>query len=521
MATRTASQRRRRPHEIHKPAGTLHPRVQAVGPERFGIVAVDCAKARSKFLLADFYGKVLVPPTLITHDRGGFEAAIQSVREAAQRHRLGVVIVVVERTGRFHLPVQAAFQAAGFEVRIVHPFATKQFRQPADPGNKTDDTDLSAIHRAAVNGFGLLEHEPDPLYIHLQLLARHRRDLVTKNVTLRNQIHDHFQLIMPGFCAVIDPFDSPLPLWIVKNLQSADAILEVGVPGLLRRLREAGFRPHLKTVEKIVAWAKAAPAPHSQSSIYLRLLTTLDEDRMAKLEAIRTVEGDLAGLLVRTPYVLLLGIPGINAVTAAEFAGEMGPIGRYPKARSITGRAGLFPSRYQSDTVDRSNGALVRRGNHSLREVILRIADNLITCNDYFRIQAAKWRLSGKDPRDIHVKVGGRFCRIAYQMVAGQSVFHHPSCQHRHYVLDKLIKFSNEHNIDCARILLILDSAVCQLPRSEHRSEAVPLAEELSRTRSKRGTGPQLLGVILPAVLAKLGVDLLPSKLSGEPDPTE
>src|SRR3954462_12070952 len=120
---------------------------------------------------------------------------------------------------------------------------------------------------------------------------------------------------------------------------------------------------------------------------------------LSYLEAIRAVEGDLAGLLARTPYVLLLGIPGINVVTAAEFAGEMGPIGRYPKARSITGRAGLYPSRYQSDTVDRRDGALVRSGNRSLRDVILRISDNLIMRNDYFRAQAAEWRSAGKDPR--------------------------------------------------------------------------------------------------------------------------
>jgi hypothetical protein len=248
---------------------------------------------------------------------------------------------------------------------------------------------------------------------------------------------------------------------------------------------------------------------------------TLDGDRMAKLEAIRAVEGDLAGLLARTPYVLLPGLPGINVVTAAEFAGEMGPIGRYPKARSITGRAGLYPSRYQSDTVDRRDGALVRSGNRSLREAILRIADNLIMCNDYFRVQATAWRLAGKDPRDIHVKVGGRFCRIAYAMVAGRSVYRHPSCQHRHYVLDKLIKFSNEHNIDCTQVLRDLESAVSQLPRSEHRSEAAPLVEALARTRSRRGTGPCLLGEVLPAVLAKLGADLIPSKTSGEVDPTE
>jgi len=43
-------------------------------------------------------------------------------------------------SGRYHQPVKRAFADAGFEVRTVHPFATKQFRLPADPGNKTDDT---------------------------------------------------------------------------------------------------------------------------------------------------------------------------------------------------------------------------------------------------------------------------------------------------------------------------------------------------------------------------------------------
>ena len=42
--------RRRRPdrgEHLGKPHGLLAPRVQAVGPEHFGIVAVDPAKARS------------------------------------------------------------------------------------------------------------------------------------------------------------------------------------------------------------------------------------------------------------------------------------------------------------------------------------------------------------------------------------------------------------------------------------------------------------------------------------------
>jgi len=45
----------------HKPHGVIRPRVQRVGPEHFGIVSVDCAKARFKWMLCDFYGKVLIP----------------------------------------------------------------------------------------------------------------------------------------------------------------------------------------------------------------------------------------------------------------------------------------------------------------------------------------------------------------------------------------------------------------------------------------------------------------------------
>src|SRR6516165_5061745 len=124
---------------LQKPRGLVHPRVQKVGPEHFGMVTVDPAKARSKWMLCDFYGKLLIPPQLVAHNR------------------------------------------------VVHPFATKQFRQPADPGIKSDDADLAAIHRAAVNGFALVEAEAEELWRRLQLLIRHRRSLVQKSSALSCQ----------------------------------------------------------------------------------------------------------------------------------------------------------------------------------------------------------------------------------------------------------------------------------------------------------------------------------------------
>jgi hypothetical protein len=53
---------------VHKSHGVIQPRVQRVGPEHFDIVSVDCAKARFKWMLCDFYGKVLIPPTTVEHN---------------------------------------------------------------------------------------------------------------------------------------------------------------------------------------------------------------------------------------------------------------------------------------------------------------------------------------------------------------------------------------------------------------------------------------------------------------------
>src|SRR5437763_7784097 len=73
---------------LGKPRGVLHPRVQQVGPEHFGIVCFDCAKARSKFLLADFYGRVLIPPSEVAHNRPDLDTAVARVRQAFADHQL-------------------------------------------------------------------------------------------------------------------------------------------------------------------------------------------------------------------------------------------------------------------------------------------------------------------------------------------------------------------------------------------------------------------------------------------------
>jgi hypothetical protein len=62
------------------------------------------------------------------------------------------------------------------------------YRQPEHDDVKTDEHDLDAISRAAVNGFGLIEKPVDAIPQQLQILTRHRRDPAMKRAPLRCQI---------------------------------------------------------------------------------------------------------------------------------------------------------------------------------------------------------------------------------------------------------------------------------------------------------------------------------------------
>jgi transposase len=518
----TSSRRKRassRPAVFHvgKPRGILHPRVQQVGPEHFGILCFDCAKVRSKFQLADFYGRVLIPPTHVEHKRVDLEAAVAQVRQAFTNHQLRDGLVAIERTGRYHRIVQRAFAAAGFETRIVHPFVTKQYRQPVDPGNKTDDADLGALHRATVTGCALLEATRDEAWTTLQLLVRHRRDLVCKGVALNCQIREHLDAALPGFAACFDKlWDSAIPWHLLRHFPTASGLLDAGVTALCHCLRQAGIRFQQRTLRTVLDWAAQAAPGDIAAEQHLRIALALYDDRQQKTQQIQALEREIAGRLVQTPYVLLLSFPGINVVSAADCAGELGPMENYATAKAITGRAGLRPSRYQSDLVDKANGPLVRVGNKALRAVLMGIADHLIGCNHHFRALASQWTAQGKDPRHTRVKIALRFSRIAFHIVAGRQVFRHPSIQGRHYILDKLSAFHLAHGTDMTQVLRDLQAAVGHVPQREHAAEAKPLLEEWQRIQDGRRRGPQLLGDILPLVLARLGVRVVQSTESGE-----
>ena len=521
VATRKSRKKRNRGRSqkfrkavLGRPTGVIQARVQKVGPEKFGVVAVDCAKVRSTWMLVDFYGNVLAQPAGVEHNRSGFQLAVLKLKQAIEEHGIEDAIVAVEMTGTYHKPPLRAFRKAGFETRLVHPFASSYYRQPEHGDIKTDDNDLEAIFRAAVNGFGLIETPVDPVHQQLQILARHRRDLVKKKSKLQCQIRHHLEQGLPGFQTLFSGDDlwtqvTPVPLLKAIGRQggTVDVVRNAGQKGMTKWLTGDGVRLHTKTVERVAVWSGNAAEADPMAGFHTRVWLALLEDWTHKRQQIHALECDLAGLLVKTPYVLLLSHPGINVVSASELAGEMGPIENYASATAVCGRAGLFPSRYQSDEVDRG-GNLTRFRNARLRAAWLLVADNMLKCNTYWMRKADVWRQQGHKSQDIHCRVANRLTRTVFQMVSGRQLYQHPSRLDRGYVLDKLLTFHREHKTSPAVIVRDLKHASDQLPVTGkgRQEEGIQLRGTAMKARRSRQKGPQELGTLLVTVLARPGI---------------
>ena len=502
---------------LQKPNGVISPRVRKVGGEHFGIVCVDPAKHRSEWMMADYFGNLLIEPRTVEHQSTFFKVAIEMIRQAQQQHNIQDTIVVVERTGNYYLFPKRAFAGAGFETRVVHPFATKQYRMPADPGNKTDENDLYAQHRAAVAGFGLCELELEPPYRELQLRARHRRNLVERAASLACQIRDHLHLAMPGYAGLFSrPLECPTALAIAARCESPAKLLQLGQKRLSRHLSKSKVRHQIRTIEKVLAWAaQAADDPIQDGPMHHAIWTDLHELYQHFHQRITELERPLASDVVQTPYVRLMAIPGINVVSVAELAAEMGPISAYANANAITGRAGLFPSRYQSDQTDNDRGAIIRQANRRLRCVLMRIADNLACHCAYYRGQAEVDKARGVDKRASRVKIANRFSRLILACVAGDQPMRHPCFQKPDSILDKLRRFHQEHGTSMDVLLADLEAAVEQLPYNTCNHEAEIVAEVLQQHQRRR-RGAELIGDVLPAVLARLNLRINEANKNGD-----
>jgi len=145
----------------------------------------------------------------------------------------------------------------------------------------------------------------------------------------------------------------------------------------------------------------------------------------------------------------------------------------------------------------------------------MRIADNLVCHCAYYRGQADADQARGIDKRAARVKIAKKFSRLAFACVAGDEPMKHPAFQKPDSILEKLREFHHQHQTPIDELLADLETVVGQLPYNT-RSHEAEIVNQVLQQQTHRHRGGVAIGALLPAVLARLGINTTNTNESGD-----
>jgi len=284
-------------------------------------IGIDTHKATLAACAVDELGRVISEATF-ANDPTGHGAFITWAREVAPEATVGI-----EGSSSFGAPLARSAQAAGLVVREVPPHLSRVERQRTRRPGKSDPGDALAIARVTARETNLPPIRLADRTSELRLLLEAREDLVGEATRVRNRVHAHLLVLVPGYGETVTN------LVAVRHRTAAARLLRGG-----------------NTV---------------QAELARSLLV-----RLARLEReITALTRRICALVAGQP---LLGLPGAGPITVARLIAEVGDIRRFRSADALAALAGVAPIPASSGQVQRMR--LNRGGNRQLNRAFYVIA---------------------------------------------------------------------------------------------------------------------------------------------------
>lgn len=211
--------------------------------------------------------------------------------------------------------------------------------------------------------------------------------------------------------------------------------------GLRQLSKEHNLKLRKTTIDKLLYSAnESISKPISQLSSELFLLKQKLKDYEWHTQNIETYEREIERLFIQTDGLLLLTVPGIGLITAAEIYCEMGDLSHYTNASQLIKKAGTNPTIKQSGSSKGYYGRISKQGNANLRRAVYNAGRTLSVHNDALNPFYTRLKEKGKKTGKIYIAMGNKFLKIAFSMLKNQKPFewNEPTFNYKKEVFKKL-----------------------------------------------------------------------------------
>jgi len=380
-------------------------------------VGIDIASERHVVAIVGDDGTVLVKPTGIGEDVGGYEKLFGLLGEPAG------TLVAMEATGHYWKNLFAALAARGFPIALLNPLRTHRFAAEDLERTKTDAIDAVGIARFAAQKRPVATRLPDSATEELRELVRHRDRLVQDFGDRTRQLHRLVDLGFPEFTRYVRTLDSKLATAILHEYPTAEAFF--GVPWKkLAKYRYDGVHIVGDDLAKtLIETAKVSVGRHHALAYRIQVQHTCEDmdllrRRIKQLDS--NIETKLGEHEVGT---LLTSIDGLGPQTAAKLVAELGDPAWFRGPEALAAYVGVVPALRQSGKRSPNRAGLTSIGNARLRAALWMPTLVAVRRNPWLKAHYERLRARGKLPKVALVACMRKLLHAVYSVAKHRRPF--------------------------------------------------------------------------------------------------
>ena len=359
-------------------------KLEAITPSTL-IVGVDIAKEVQWARFVDYRGLEIGKALRFQNDKIGFGNILASIIANCNQRKLNNVIVGLEPTGHYWKPLANYLMIQGITVVMVNPYHTKRAKELDDNSpTKNDKKDALTIAKLVRDGRYYEVYMPQDVYAELRVLSTARISLIKRRNALQNTITAVLDEYFPEIETVFkNPLTGKASLQILKTCPFPALILKMSVDEIVDELKKAVKKTvgRKKAHQLLNAAKNSIGVRYGIPSATLKVRLMIEElelltDQLARLEV------EMKKFLADTGFgEIILSVPGIGVVSAANFLGEIGDPMRFENPRQISRMAG-YNLVEDSSGKNKSGTVISKRGRKNLRSVLYQMALVMVAVND-------------------------------------------------------------------------------------------------------------------------------------------
>ena len=351
-------------------------------------VGIDIAKYTHYASIIDSNGIIIEEPFPFDNSNDGFNYLLSKLNQLT----LNDIVIGFESTAHYHLNLMNFLDNNGFKTIIINPILTKRFRNINIRNVKNDKVDsINIAMYLSLNYSKLLSCS---CLNDLHVLCNDLHNLKQTKSKLYIQLTAALDVTFPELKAYFKGnLKSVAAHNLLKELNTPIEISSTRIDKLVRIISRGSKGFNRKRVETLKQLAKESIGINSLSySIKIKMI--INQIELIEQQILELLDVIINNEIVRNS--VLLQIPGMGYLQAANIISVIDSINRFASARQVLAYAGLDPIIRQSGTFLARSTRMSKRGNTLLRYTLIWSAHNCVrnskVLNEYYQ----KKRSEGK-----------------------------------------------------------------------------------------------------------------------------